>query len=260
MVGGVACVTAETTRAAEAAPPHPPSRDHWGCCPRQTTAPASPIQGPLGVLPTADDRINAYIEEEVQRRLKKLNLLNGDNNLDLSLSSRSLKDDEKLNNKVDPRRLKYERLVSVPLGPSPESLKDPVKISIPRYVLRGQGKDEHFEFEVKITVLDETWTVFRRYSRFREMHKSLKIKYPELGGLEFPPKKLFGNRDERMVSERRNHLERYLRNFFRVMMSPSSSSPLKAQEGGAHLSKHAVCDISPFFKKGVFDYSSHGTG
>ncbi|KAG5278313.1 hypothetical protein AALO_G00097580 [Alosa alosa] len=195
MVGGVACVTAETTRAAEAAPLHPPSRDHWGCC------------------PTADDRINAYIEEEVQRRLKKLNLLNGDNNLDLSLSSRSLKeetavsDDEKLNNKVDPRRLKYERLVSVPLGPSPESLKDPVKISIPRYVLRGQGKDEHFEFEVKITVLDETWTVFRRYSRFREMHKSLKMKYPELGGLEFPPKKLFGNRDERMVSERRNHLE-----------------------------------------------------
>ncbi|XP_031418441.1 kinesin-like protein KIF16B isoform X3 [Clupea harengus] len=228
----------------------------------RSSSPASPVQGPLGVLPTADDRINAYIEEEVQRRLKKLNILNGDNNLDLSLSSQSLKEEEKLNNKVDPRRLKYERLVSVPLGPSPESLRDPVKVSIPRYVLRGQGKDEHFEFEVKITVLDETWTVFRRYSRFREMHKTLKMKYPELGSLEFPPKKLFGNRDERMVSERRNHLECYLRNFFRVMMSPSSSSssPLKSQEGEVHLSKHAVCDISPFFKKGVFDYSSHGTG
>lgn len=33
---------------------------------------------------------------------------------------------------------------------------------------------------VQITVLDETWTVFRRYSRFREMHKSLKLKYPEV--------------------------------------------------------------------------------
>ncbi|KAL2086530.1 hypothetical protein ACEWY4_017589 [Coilia grayii] len=157
-------------------------------------------------------------------------------------------------------RRNSERMVSVPLGPSAESLKEPVKISIPRYVLRGQGKDEHFEFEVKITVLDETWTVFRRYSRFREMHKTLKVKYPELCALEFPPKKLFGNRDERMVSERRSLLERYLRNFFRVMMSPSSSSPLKAQEDGVHLSKHAICDISPFFKKGVFDYSSHGTG
>lgn len=30
---------------------------------------------------------------------------------------------------------------------------------------------------------------------------------PQLAALEFPPKKLFGNRDERMVAERRNHLE-----------------------------------------------------
>uniref|UniRef100_A0A673G995 Kinesin-like protein KIF16B n=1 Tax=Sinocyclocheilus rhinocerous TaxID=307959 RepID=A0A673G995_9TELE len=189
------------------------------------------------------DRINVYIEEEVQRRLQKLNLRNRENNNTLSLSSDSL-----------------QRLVSIPLDPSPESLKDPVKISIPRYVLCGQGKDEHFEFEVKITVLDETWTVFRRYSRFREMHKSLKLKYPELAALDFPPKKIFGNRDERMVAERRNQLEQYLRKFFHVMISSSSSSPLRTDEFGLHLSKHAVCSISPFFKKGVFDYSSHGTG
>lgn len=24
------------------------------------------------------------------------------------------------------------------------------------------------------------WTVFRRYSRFRDMHRSLKLKYPEV--------------------------------------------------------------------------------
>uniref|UniRef100_A0A8C1N0I8 Kinesin-like protein KIF16B n=1 Tax=Cyprinus carpio TaxID=7962 RepID=A0A8C1N0I8_CYPCA len=208
-----------------------------------TQSPVSPIQSLPTVLSIGDERINTYIEEEVQRRLQKLNLRNRENNNTLSLSSDSL-----------------QRLVSVPLDPSPESLKDPVKISIPRYVLCGQGKDEHFEFEVKITVLDETWTVFRRYSRFREMHKSLKLKYPELAALDFPPKKIFGNRDERMVAERRNQLEQYLRNFFHVMMSSSSSSPLRTDEFGLHLSKHAVCSISPFFKKGVFDYSSHGTG
>ncbi|KAJ7398673.1 hypothetical protein BTVI_122997 [Pitangus sulphuratus] len=119
------------------------------------------------------------------------------------------------------------------LGANPDDLKDPIKISIPRYVLCGQGKDEHYEFEIKITVLDETWTVFRRYSRFREMHKTLKLKYPELlcslkrifsfelvssdadssfnvfqlATLEFPPKKLFGNKDERVIAERRSHLE-----------------------------------------------------
>uniref|UniRef100_A0A3B4WC49 Kinesin-like protein KIF16B n=1 Tax=Seriola lalandi dorsalis TaxID=1841481 RepID=A0A3B4WC49_SERLL len=184
-----------------------------------------------------------HIEHEVQRRLRKMNLLNGGSSMDLSLSCESLR-----------------HLVSRPLGTSADGLQEPVKISIPRYVLRGQGKDEHFEFEVKITVMDETWTVFRRYSRFREMHKSLKLKYPELAALEFPPKKLFGNRDERMVAERRNHLERYLRNLFRVMLS-SSGSPLRTDaDGGFHLSKHAICEFSPFFKKGVFEYGSHGTG
>uniref|UniRef100_A0A3Q3AB52 Kinesin-like protein KIF16B n=1 Tax=Kryptolebias marmoratus TaxID=37003 RepID=A0A3Q3AB52_KRYMA len=166
----------------------------------------------------------AFIEEEVQRRLRKINLLNGSN---MNLHG---------------------------------AVQEPVKISIPRYVLRGQGKDEHFEFEVKVTVMEDTWTVFRRYSRFREMHKSLKFKYPELAALEFPPKKLFGNRDERMVSERRSHLERYLRNMFRVMLS-SSSSPLRTDgDGGFHLTKLDICEFSPFFKKGVFESSSHGTG
>uniref|UniRef100_A0A4W5R594 Kinesin family member 16B n=1 Tax=Hucho hucho TaxID=62062 RepID=A0A4W5R594_9TELE len=168
------------------------------------------------------ERINAYTEEEVKRRLQKLNLFNGDKHIDSDLS------------------------LSL-LGPN-DCLKDPVKISIPRYVLRGQGKDEHFDLEIKITVMDETWTVFRRYSRFP---------------LEFPPKKLFGNRDERVVAERQSHLEKYLKNFFRVMMLPSSGSPLRTDsdsEGGLQLSKYAICDFSPFFKKGVFAYSSHGTG
>uniref|UniRef100_A0A671SAJ0 Kinesin-like protein KIF16B n=1 Tax=Sinocyclocheilus anshuiensis TaxID=1608454 RepID=A0A671SAJ0_9TELE len=156
-------------------------------------SPVSPIQTLPTVLSIGDERINVYIEEEVQRRLQKLNLRNRENNNTLSLSSDSLQeeqdsegssvrltDEDNDKKRIDQRKLKYERLVSIPLDPSPESLKDPVKISIPRYVLCGQGKDEHFEFEVKITVLDETWTVFRRYSRFREMHKSLKPKYPEV--------------------------------------------------------------------------------
>uniref|UniRef100_A0AAQ4R3F6 Kinesin family member 16Ba n=1 Tax=Gasterosteus aculeatus aculeatus TaxID=481459 RepID=A0AAQ4R3F6_GASAC len=159
----------------------------------------------------------------------------------------------------DKRRTHLGHRLCRPPGTTGAGLQDrePVRISVPRHVLRGQGKDEHFEFEVKIAVMDEKWTVFRRYSRFLEMHRGLKLKYPELAALEFPPKKLFGNRDERMVAERRNHLERYLRNLFRVMLS-SSGSPL--WDGGLRLTKHAVCEFSPFFKKGVFEYSSHGTG
>ncbi|XP_029706824.1 kinesin-like protein KIF16B isoform X4 [Takifugu rubripes] len=194
----------------------------------------SPLLPPL----SDDSRIKAYIEEEVQRRLRNINLMNGcSSTLDPSMSCQSLGDEEKLLN-LNPRRHKYEHLISRSLGTS-ATLWEPVRISVPRYFLRGQGKDEHFEFEVKITVHNDTWTVFRRYSRFREMHRSLKLKYPELAALEFPPKKLFGNRDERMVAERRNHLERYLRNLFQVMLL-SSDSPLRP-DGGLQLTKWDVC-------------------
>ncbi|XP_065776958.1 kinesin-like protein KIF16B isoform X5 [Muntiacus reevesi] len=207
-------------------------------------------------VPLMDARISAYIEEEVQRRLQDLQRVVGDGS---SEPADTVKDNEKLHNGTIQRKLKYERMVSRSLGANPDDLKDPIKISIPRYVLCGQGKDEHFEFEVKITVLDETWTVFRRYSRFREMHKTLKLKYAELATLEFPPKKLFGNKDERVIAERRSQLERYLRDFFSVMLQ-SATSPLHIDKVGLTLSKHTVCEFSPFFKKGVFDYSSHGTG
>uniref|UniRef100_A0A5F9D566 Kinesin family member 16B n=1 Tax=Oryctolagus cuniculus TaxID=9986 RepID=A0A5F9D566_RABIT len=208
------------------------------------------------LVPLMDARISAYIEEEVQRRLQDLHRGLGD---DSSASADMRKNNEKLHNGTIQRKLKYERMVSRSLGANPDDLKDPIKISIPRYVLCGQGKDEHFEFEVKITVLDETWTVFRRYSRFREMHKTLKLKYAELAALEFPPKKLFGNKDERVIAERRSHLEKYLRDFFSVMLQ-SATSPLHIDKVGLTLSKHTICEFSPFFKKGVFDYSSHGTG
>ncbi|XP_054676467.1 kinesin-like protein KIF16B isoform X4 [Grus americana] len=172
-----------------------------------TTSPTSPTKPQPPAAPLVDDRINAFIEQEVQRRLQNIHHKAEDNDFSLSWSTESLKDNERLNNGTVQRKLKYERMVCRSLGANPDNLKDPIKISIPRYVLCGQGKDEHYEFEIKITVLDETWTVFRRYSRFREMHRTLKLKYPELATLEFPPKKLFGNKDERVIAERRSHLE-----------------------------------------------------
>ncbi|XP_076851308.1 kinesin-like protein KIF16B isoform X3 [Brachyhypopomus gauderio] len=227
-----------------------------------STCAVSPIQGLSTVLPLSDDRLSAGALPLLHALHHFINTHSPEDEEVSENSSVKMNYELQDNNThcVDRRRLKYERLAMPPSSPSPERLKEPVRISIPRYVLRGQGKDEHYEFEVKITVLDETWTVFRRYSRFREMHKSLKMKYPELAGLEFPPKKIFGNRDEKMVAERRNHLERYLRGFFQVMLCSSSSSPLRADVSTLPLSKHAVCDVSPFFRKGVFDYSSHGTG
>ncbi|XP_059504306.1 kinesin-like protein KIF16B isoform X2 [Stegostoma tigrinum] len=225
-----------------------------------TSCPASPQRSPATMTPIADERINAYIEQEVQRRLaEKVKLQNEHetNMVDPPLSTEQ--ENENLRNNVNQRKMKYKRLFSRMLEADPENLKDPIKISIPRYVLRGQGKDEHYEYEVKVTILEDTWTVFRRYSRFRELHKTMKAKYPEIGGLEFPPKKLFGNRDERVIAERRSHLERYLRNFLTLMLK-CPTSPINPHSKDFTLSKHSLCEFTPFFKKGVFDFSSHGTG
>lgn len=228
--------------------------------PPHATSPASPVKSQPQFLQLTDDRIHAYIEEEVQRRLQNINLPSEDlSGLSLSYSSEIGKGKDNFLNSITQRKMKYEKLVSRSLGVNPDDLTDPVKITIPRYVLCGQGKDEHYEFEIKIIVLEETWTVFRRYSRFREMHKTFKLKYPELTALEFPPKKLFGNKDERVIAERRAQLEKYLRNFFSVMLK-SPTSPLHIDKVSLTLSKHTICEFSPFFKKGVFDYSSHGTG
>ncbi|XP_029878187.1 kinesin-like protein KIF16B isoform X7 [Aquila chrysaetos chrysaetos] len=193
-----------------------------------TTSPTSPTKPQPPAAPLVDDRINAFIEQEVQRRLQNIHHKAEDNNVSLSWSTESLKDNERLNNGTVQRKLKYERMVCRSLGANPDDLKDPIKISIPRYVLCGQGKDEHYEFEIKLATL------------------------------EFPPKKLFGNKDERVIAERRSHLEKYLRSFFSAMLK-SPSSPLHIDKVGLTLSKHTICEFSPFFRKGVFDYSSHGT-
>lgn len=52
--------------------------------------------------------------------------------------------------------------------------------------------------------------------------------------------------------------QKYLRSFFAALLK-SPSSPLHIDKVGSTLSKHTICEFSPFFRKGVFDYSSHGT-
>ncbi|MFT7806193.1 kinesin-like protein KIF16B [Arapaima gigas] len=86
------------------------------------SSPVSPGHGLPGVLPITDDRINAYIEEEVQRRLHKLNLLNGDLSDEVPLSSDATKvraqQEENPSSTLDARRMKYEQRDESVLQPS----------------------------------------------------------------------------------------------------------------------------------------------
>ncbi|KFW02618.1 Kinesin-like KIF16B, partial [Eurypyga helias] len=73
-----------------------------------TTSPTSPSKPQPPAAPLVDDRINAFIEQEVQRRLQNIHHKAEDNDVSLSWCTESVKDNERLNNGTVQRKLKYE--------------------------------------------------------------------------------------------------------------------------------------------------------
>ncbi|CAB3985193.1 kinesin KIF16B isoform X2, partial [Paramuricea clavata] len=57
--------------------------------------------------------------------------------------------------------------------------RNTIHVEIPRFRIRGIGRVSYHVFEVRVTVGDEMWTVFRRYKKFREMHNDIKHRHPE---------------------------------------------------------------------------------
>ncbi|XP_074640088.1 kinesin-like protein KIF16B [Tubulanus polymorphus] len=157
-------------------------------------------------------------------------------------------------------RQKYEDNDRPHFHPSPTRLtaSEAIQMIIPTFTLRGYGIDAHYEFEVKITVNEDTWSIFRRYSKFRELHARLKHLYPDVTALAFPPKRFFGNRSEKIVAERRGQLESYLRNIIEIC-ARHPCCPLHPNKNKA-ITKHVLVEFSQFFKKGVFESSKHTTG
>uniref|UniRef100_A0A2C9JEX7 Kinesin motor domain-containing protein n=1 Tax=Biomphalaria glabrata TaxID=6526 RepID=A0A2C9JEX7_BIOGL len=125
-----------------------------------------------------------------------------------------------------------------------------LNIEIPTFVLRGSGKDLHYEYLVKITIGEESWYVFRRYSRFREMHNALKKKYPLINQLVFPPRKFF-HKNKKVASERRMLLEEYVRHAIELCMR-IPECPLHPSKN-KHLTKQVFIDFEPFFRRGLFE-------
>lgn len=134
----------------------------------------------------------------------------------------------------------------------------PIRISIPSYTLRGSGSSAHIEYEVKVVVMDDSWTLYRRYKRFRELHDYMKLKYGHKVTLPyFPPKLLFGNKSQRLVEERRKMLEVYLIELVNNCRRDLSCPLHRTVQG---LCKQHMWEFAPFFRKGCFETSKHSTG
>ncbi|KAM8703883.1 hypothetical protein ACLKA7_008503 [Drosophila subpalustris] len=133
-------------------------------------------------------------------------------------------------------------------------------ITIPTFVMRGAGKQTHYEYEVRIALPDGKLNILRRYSRFRELHLCMKHCYgAKISALPFPRRELFASNSEPVAKHRRRLLELYLRRLF-VVCSKIPQCPIYDGPGGPGLTRASLVQLSSFFKKGLFENGKHGTG
>ncbi|KAI9582498.1 hypothetical protein GQX74_009885 [Glossina fuscipes] len=133
-------------------------------------------------------------------------------------------------------------------------------ITIPTFVMRGAGKQTHYEYEVRIVVPDGKLCILRRYSRFRELHMSMKNLYgAKIVALPFPRRELFSSSSESVAKHRRRLLELYLRRLIAVC-TRIPQSPIYEGASGPGLTRITLSRLSPFFKKGIFENGKYGTG
>ncbi|XP_074037348.1 kinesin-like protein 98A isoform X2 [Leptinotarsa decemlineata] len=135
-----------------------------------------------------------------------------------------------------------------------ESDRDSI-VCITSYCLRGTGTKTHYEYEVRISTVDDRWSILRRYSRFRDLHIAMKARYRDkVASLPFPSKTLFST-TETVAQSRKRQLETYLIRLIETCRS-HSSCPLAY---GEPVTKAALVSFSPFFRKGVFESGKYGT-
>ena len=98
-----------------------------------------------------------------------------------------------------------------------------IHVWIPTVFLSGDQKSKsHHIYQIYIRIKDQEWNVYRRYSQFYSLHKSLRKKFQILNNFDFPPKKTIGNKDSKVVQERRKKLEQYLRSLINLLQSQNN--------------------------------------
>ena len=133
-------------------------------------------------------------------------------------------------------------------------------VSIPSYVIRGAGTSSHYEYEVRVVAQDDSWTLLRRYRRFRELYISMRQKYgSKVAAIRFPPRQVFP-KYEVVARQRRKRLEEYLRRLIQVCSElPHCESLYKYNGNLSNIDKQSLLEFSSFFRRGTFESSKYGT-
>lgn len=128
-------------------------------------------------------------------------------------------------------------------------------VSISSYCVRGTGSKTHYEYEVRIVTVDDQWYIMRRFSRFRDLHIAMKAKYGQpVASIAFPSRRLFPN-NETVARSRKIQLEVYIQTLLEVCKS-TPSCPLAYEPS---ITKQALINFSPFFRRGDFEHRKYET-
>jgi hypothetical protein len=134
--------------------------------------------------------------------------------------------------------------------PRADSVGQQIQVAVPSFVLRASQSDAHFEYEVHIQlpISEDEFSVFRRFRRFRELHVHLLRTYGSLVSLPpFPPRRLLGNRSERLAEQRRLALETYLQAVVHLFQRVPGCPLNWAAAGAASLTRSHLTNFSSFF-------------
>ena len=83
----------------------------------------------------------------------------------------------------------------------------PFNVKIPNFIT----VDDHIEYLISVEQKGTTWTIQRRYTDFRLLYQNV-ISACGQDNLNFPKKKMTGNKDREFVATRQMALESFLNN------------------------------------------------
>lgn len=72
------------------------------------------------------------------------------------------------------------------------------------------------EYEITVSLADLTWTLYKRFSEFRALHKELEKAFPRVKFPKFPPSRLLRTLNEVFIEERKAQLAFYLEELLAV--------------------------------------------
>lgn len=216
----------------------------------------TPVTSSQQQQPANGQSLEEIIESEVQRRLElhlqgstfdSRTTTNSEHSFEatnLNLVPKELMCSTPLLSSTSPREhaTKVDRSLSVTY----EEL-DQIEIYIPAFHILYHP-DEHYEYEIKIGINGDKWTIFRRYRSFLQLHKFIRAMYGNRINMPlFPRKRLWNNMNEKVIENRRRYLENYLQKVIdQCKVLPQC--PLNFRSTGLeHLDRFCLFNFNSFF-------------